>query len=245
MSRTGKWLQNGLALLIFMGLILYILCNTTDNPRYHLILEQKQLLLQALWSTLYISVIALILSMIMGFLFYLMMHSRIQFIKALAVIFKEIVMGTPLLVMVFLSVYVLGNLIDVNNKIILGIVALTLYMSPYLANTYQSAIEIIDEDQYVVMGLYHFTGVQKYRYVIFPQMIRPLMPSLINNLSSIVKGSALLKIVSVSEISYVITDISARNFAFIEGYLIMWLMYLVITIPLSLLAQHIGRKLNG
>lgn len=245
MSKTSKWIQNGLALLIFVGLIAYILCNTTDNPRYHLILEQKHLLLQALWSTLYISVIALILSMVLGFLFYLMMHSRIQFIRALAVIFKEIVMGTPLLVMVFLSVYVLGNIIDVNNKIILGIVAVTLYMSPYLANTYQSAIEIIDEDQYVVMELYHFTGVQKYRYVIFPQMIRPLMPSLINNLSSIVKGSALLKIVSVSEISYVITEISSRNFAFIEGYLMMWLMYLVITIPLSLLAQHIGRKLNG
>jgi len=244
MSRTSKWVQNGLALLIFVGIIAYILVNTTDNPRYSLILEQKQLLLQGLLSTLYISVIALIISMILGFLFYLMMQSRVQFIKALAVIFKEIVMGTPLLVMVFLSVYVFGDIIYVSNKIVLGIVALTLYMSPYLANSYQSAIEIIDEDQYVVMNLYHFTGVQKYRYVIFPQMIRPLMPSLINNLSSIVKGSALLKVVSVAEISYVITVISARNYASIEGYLIMWLMYLVITIPLSLTAQFIGRKLN-
>jgi len=48
--------------------------------------------------------------MICGFLLYLMMHSKIQFVKAIAVIFKEIVFGTPLLVMVFLSVYVNNEL---------------------------------------------------------------------------------------------------------------------------------------
>lgn len=242
MSKLSKWIQRGLALSIFIMLIVYVLINTTDNPRYHLILDQRQYLIEGLFNTLYVSILTLILSMIFGFILYLMMGSKIQFVKYLAVIFKEIIMGTPLLVMVFLCVYVLGNIINTSDKFILGLVALTLYMSPYLANAYQSAVEIIDEDQYVVMNLYHFTGIQKYLYVIFPQMVRPLMPSLINNLSSIVKGSALLKVVSVPEISYVITVISSKNWAAIEGYLVMWIMYLIITIPLSFLAQYIGRK---
>lgn len=245
MSTKMKWVQNIAALLLFVGLIIYILCTTTDNPRYHLILDQKGLLLKGLWSTLYISVITLILCLFFGFLFYLMMKSRIQMVKAVAVIFKEIVMGTPLLVMVFLAVYVLGDMIHISNKTVLGIIALTLYTSPYVANSYASAIEIIDKDQYVVMELYHFSGFQKYRYIIFPQMIRPLMPSVINSLSSIIKGSALLKIVSVSEISYVITVISSKNWASIEGYLVMWIMYLMITIPLSILAQYIGGRLKN
>lgn len=245
MKKRSKLVQNGLALILFVGLIIYVLFNTTDNPKYYLILSQKNMLLQGLFNTLIISILTLILSMITGFLFYLMLQSKIQFVKASAFIFKEIVMGTPLLVMVFLAVYVLGDVINVTDKFTLGIIALTLYMSPYLANAYQSAIEIIDEDQYVVMDIYNFTGFQKYRYVIFPQMVRPLMPSLINNLSSIVKGSALLKIVSVTEISYVITVISAKNWASIEGYLVMWIMYLVITIPLSLLAQYVGGRIKS
>jgi ABC-type amino acid transport system permease subunit len=65
---------------------------------------------------------------------------------------------------------------------------------------------------------------------------------MLNNLSSIIKGSALLKIVSVSEISYTITVISNENYAVVEGYLIMWIMYLMITIPLSMLAKNIGRR---
>ena len=244
MSAKMKWIQNIAAFGIFAALILYILFHTTDNPRYHLILDERGMLLEALWNTLYISLISLVLCMAAGFLFYLLLNSRIQLIKAMAVIFREIIMGTPMLVMVFLMVYVFGNLIGVSDKVVLGITALTVFTMPYVANSYESAASVIDKDQYVVMELYHFSGVQKYLYVIFPQIAKPMLPALINHLSGIIKGSALLKIVSVPEISYVLTAISSKNWASIEGYLVMWLMYLIITIPLSVLAQYAGRRLS-
>ena len=244
MSAKMKWIQNIAAFGIFAALILYILFHTTDNPRYHLILDERGMLLEALWNTLYISLISLVLCMAAGFLFYLLLNSRIQLIKAIAVIFREIIMGTPMLVMVFLMVYVFVNLIGVSDKVVLGITALTVYTMPYVANSYESAASVIDKDQYVVMELYHFSGVQKYLYVIFPQIAKPMLPALINHLSGIIKGSALLKIVSVPEISYVLTAISSKNWASIEGYLVMWLMYLIITIPLSVLAQYAGRRLS-
>ena len=244
MSAKMKWIQNIAAFGIFAALILYILFHTTDNSRYHLILDERGMLLEALWNTLYISLISLVLCMAAGFLFYLLLNSRIQLIKAIAVIFREIIMGTPMLVMVFLMVYVFGNLIGVSDKVVLGITALTVYTMPYVANSYESAASVIDKDQYVVMELYHFSGVQKYLYVIFPQIAKPMLPALINHLSGIIKGSALLKIVSVPEISYVLTAISSKNWASIEGYLVMWLMYLIITIPLSVLAQYAGRRLS-
>lgn len=245
MNAKKKWIQNIAALAIFVVLILYVLICTTDNPRYDLILKDKVMLLQALWTTLYISMISLVLCMIVGFLFYLMLKSKVQFVRAVAVIFREIIMGTPMLVMVFLMVYVFGNALGITNKLGLGIAAMTLYTMPYVANSYESASAVIDHDQYVVMDLYHFTGVQKYRYVIFPQMVKPLIPALINHLSGIIKGTALLKIVSVPEISYILTVISSKNWASVEGYLVMWIMYLIITIPLSVLAQYIGRRLEN
>ena len=244
MRSKNTVLQYGLAAGLFVALIFGALFFTIDTPRYDLIFGESKMLVQALLNTLFISVVTLICSVILGFLLFLMMQSAIPFVKAIAMIFKEIVMGTPLLVMVFLGVYVLGDLIHITSKEILGIIALTLYMSPYLSNAYESALAVVDEEQYVVMELYHFNGFQKYRYVILPQMIRPLIPSIINNLSSIIKGSALLKIVSVSEISYVITVISSKNWASVEGYYVMWLAYLIVTIPLSLLAQAIGRKVS-
>lgn len=244
MEKSRKIIPYLLAGCLFAAIIVCALCFTTDNPRYDLIFESTPMLLKALLNTLFISVVTLVFSIPVGFLFFIMMRSQQPFVKAVAVIFKEIIMGTPLLVMVFLGVYVLGDLIHMSDKTVLGIIALTLYISPYLANAYETAIAVVDSDQYTVMNLYHFSGFQKYRYVIIPQMIKPLIPSVINNLSSIIKGSALLKVVSVSEISYVITVVSAKNWAAIEGYYVMWLSYLVITIPLSLLAQYIGKKVG-
>ena len=245
MREKMKWLQNIAAFAIFVIIIGYVLLFTTDNPRYHLILDEKTMLSEAFWTTLYISAVSLILCMAFGFLFYLMLKSRVQFVQAIAVLFREIIMGTPMLVMVFLMVYVFGNLIGVSNKLVLGIAAMTFYTMPYVANSYESAAAVIDRDQYVVMDLYHFTGVQRYLYIIFPQMVRPMLPALINHLSGIIKGTALLKIVSVPEISYVLTVISSKNWASVEGYLVMWIMYLIITIPLSVLAQSIGRRLEN
>lgn len=86
---------------LFVGMFAFIFMNVTDNPRYHLILDSKKLLLGGLWMTLLSSVLTLIFSMILGFFLYLMLKSKVPFIKAIAAIFKEIVMGTPLLVMVF------------------------------------------------------------------------------------------------------------------------------------------------
>ena len=50
MRAKAKWLQNLAAFAIFAVLILYVLVFTTDNPRYHLILDEKKMLLEAVWT---------------------------------------------------------------------------------------------------------------------------------------------------------------------------------------------------
>jgi len=245
MTKISFKVQKALAYSILSAFFLFILLTATDNLRYDLILSERQRLGMALLTTLWISLLTLLISMVGGFLFFLAMRSKIPFIKTLSDTLKEIVMGTPLLVMVFLMVYVFGIKMNLHNKMTLGIMALTAYMIPYIANAYETASAVVDKDQYVVMNLYHFNLYERYRYIILPQMIRPMIPAMLNNLSSIIKGSALLKIVSVSEISYIITVISNKNYASIEGYLIMWIMYLIITIPLSLIASSLARRFSS
>lgn len=241
-QNPSELLQIVLALLVYIVLFVYILCFSIENPRYDLILNEKTALWNGITTTLAVSGLTMAGSMILGFLLFLTLRTKQVFFRSLALFFREIVLGTPLLVMLFLFVYVVGDIISVNDKFALGVFALIIYMAPYFANTYETAISVVDRNQHTVMDLYHFTLVQRYRYIIFPQMVRPLIPSLINQLSTIIKGSALLKIISVSELSYVLTVISSRNWAVIEGYYIMWLCYLGITVPLSCLAKFMGRR---
>ncbi len=229
-------------ILLFAAVIFFALRNSSDNPRYDLILADDNLLFDAFIGTLFVSLTTLIGALILGFVLFMMMRSKIVLLRAISNVFNEIIMGTPLLVMIFLVVYVLGAVIGYSDKLVLGIFALILYNGPYIANAYETTAAVVDRDQYTVMDLYKFKWYQRYIYVIIPQMVKPFIPSLINNLSSVIKSSSLLNIISITEITYITTVISSRNYAFIEGYYIMWLMYLVVTIPLSLLAKYVGRK---
>jgi polar amino acid transport system permease protein len=92
------------------------------------------------------------------------------------------------------------------------------------------------------MDLFGFTPYQRYRYIIIPQVIRILMPPMMNNFSMIIKGSALLNVLSYNELYYAIRVAQSKTFAFVEGYLLMWVLYLLLTIPLSQLTKMIERK---
>ncbi len=237
-------LQYLIVILTFTAVVGLALFFTIDEPRYDLIFASKSLLTTSFINTIWISLVTLVGALIIGFALFVMLRSKITIIRAIAEVFNEIVMGTPLLVMIFLVVYPLGQVISVNNKLFLGILAMIFYNSPYVANAYETTAAVVTPEQYIVMDLYQFKWYQKYMYIILPQMVKPFVPSLVNNLSSVIKGSALLNIISVGEITYMTTVISNRNYAVIEGYYIMWLMYLVMTIPLSLLARFIGKKVS-
>lgn len=239
-----KNLQYSVVILLFCALIYVALAFTIDNPRYDLIFQSKHLLYSAFWSTIWISSVSLIGALLLGFVIFIMNRSKITIFSAFSRVFSEIIMGTPLLVMIFLIVYPFGRLIGSNDKLFLGILAMILYNAPYIANAYETTASVVTDEQYIVMDLYGFKWWQKYAYVILPQMVKPFIPSLINNLSSVIKSSALLNIIAVTEITYITTVISSKNYAIIEGYYVMWIMYLMVTIPLSILTKIIAGRVK-
>ncbi|MFI3129237.1 MAG: ABC transporter permease subunit [Bacillota bacterium] len=237
-------LQYAIVIFAFTLLVGIALAFTTDNPRYDLILSSKNLLINAFLTTILISLITLVCALILGFALWCMSRSKITILRAISNVFSEIVMGTPQLVMIFLIVYPFGSLIGSNNKLVLGVVSMILYNAPYIANAYEATSAVVTAEQCVVMDLYHFKWYQKYQYVILPQMVKPFIPSLMNQLSSVIKTSSLLNIIAISEITYITTSVATRSYAIIEGYYVMWLMYLVVTIPLALLTKYIARRIG-
>lgn len=242
MKQKSTKLQYAIVIAFFTFFIAIALLFTLDNPRYDLILSSKSLLIKAFFTTIYLSLVSLLGALVLGFVLWAMSRSKIVFFNAIANVFSEIIMGTPQLVMIFLVVYPFGQLLNINDKLFLGTVSMILYNAPYIANAYETTAAVVTSEQYTVMDLYHFKWYQRYAYVIIPQMVKPFVPSLMNQLSSVIKGSSLLNIIAINEITYITTTVANRSYAIVEGYYIMWIMYLIVTIPLSLLAKNLARK---
>jgi polar amino acid transport system permease protein len=193
-------------------------------------------------NTIWVSLISLVGSVILGFIFYLMTRSSLRFFKAFTDVFTEIIYGTPLLVMIMIMAFVIGPAFGTFNRTFMGTMGLIIYITPYMTNIFKSTFGSISEDQYMAMDLFGFTGYQRYRYIIIPQVVRMLMPPLMNNFSLIIKGSALLNVITYRELFYEIAQMTNNNFRFVEGFLTMWGLYLLITIPLSQMTKYIDRR---
>jgi polar amino acid transport system permease protein len=235
-----------LAISLFLALIVYVIlarnANFTLAPLYE---DYGRLIFQGLLNTLYVSFISLIGSLILGFIMYLLSISKSLFFRALVDVFTEIIYGTPLLVMIVLMAFLIGPAFGNFNRPFLGITGLILYISPYMKNVFQSSFSSIPKDQFMAMDLFGFTPRQRYQYIIIPQVIKVLMPPLMNNFSLMVKGSALLYVLAYAELYYAINIVQSRTFLFVEGYILLWGLYLVITIPLSQLSKWLERKLQS
>lgn len=232
-----------MAVLVYIAFIAFVILRVAPNNfSISRIFEYSGLLKEAFKNTIVISLFAVLFGTVLGFILYLLRESRIYFLKSAANIFIEVMMGTPLLVLVFITSFFIGEAFNYSEDYVLGILALTAYIGPYMANMFKGAIESIDPQQYVVMDLYGFTGFQKYRYIILPQIAMRMMPPLMNNLSYAIKGSSLLYVTAVTEIFYAIKIIQSKTYAYSEGYLVLWLAYLAITIPLTLLNKYIESR---
>jgi polar amino acid transport system permease protein len=236
--------------LVFISIFLFMLfvanARTSDFKLYLITDRFGPLIFRGFLNTIWVSLVVLLGSMVLGFLFFRMSKSTIPYfgayLKAFTNVFTEIIYGTPLLVLIVVSAFVIGPAFNIYQRNLAGIVSLIIYITPYMKNVYQAAFSSISNDQFMAMDLFGFTSYQRYRYIIIPQVVRILMPPLMNNFSLIIKGSALLNVLSFNDLYYSILIAQSKTFAFVEGYLLMWALYLIITIPLSQLTKYIERK---
>ena len=229
----------GLTVAAFVATVVLLQTSEFSLAGY---LPYRNLIIDGIWGTIYLSIVSLLGSLVLGFVLYLFSISSIKYLNALTDIFTEIIYGTPLLVLIMVMAFLVGPAFNTYNRELMGITALIVYMTPYMKNVYKSAFSSITEEQYMAMDLFGFTPFQRYRYIIIPQVVRILMPPMMNNFSLIIKGSALLNILAYGELFYSIRIAQSKTFAFVEGYILMWVLYLLITIPLSQFTKYIERR---
>lgn len=239
MNKTVSYI---LAIFTIVAFVTIVILRSTSGFSLSSFTPYKSLIISGFFNTIYVSIVSLFGSLILGFVFYEFSISKSKYLIAFTDVFTEIIYGTPLLVLIVISAFVIGPAFNTYNRNLMGIAALIIYMTPYMKNVYKSAFSSITEEQYMAMDLFGFTPFQRYRYIIIPQVIRILMPPLMNNFSLIIKGSALLNVLSYNELYYAIRVAQSKTFDFVEGYLLMWVIYLVITIPLSQLTKYIERR---
>ena len=205
----------------------------------------RQKFVQGWLMTVAISAAALLVSVLIGVVTALARRARFLPLRYAAALYVEAVRGTPLLVQILILFYVVANAVGVENRYVVGVLALSLFAGAYLAEMVRAGIESIRDSQLESARAIGLTRGQTYRYVIFPQVVRQLIPPLTGQFASIIKDSSLLSIIALNEFTLNAQEVNAFTYSTLESYLPLAAGYLLLTLPISLFSRILERKFHS
>ena len=234
----------GLVALLVCAVFSFAFSELRYGWNWSAIWQYRQKFVQGWLMTVAISAAALLASLLLGLLTALARRSSLLPLRYLAILYVETVRGTPLLVQILILFYVVANAFGVDNRYLVGVLTLSLFAGAYLSEMIRSGIESIRDSQLESARAIGLTRAQTYRYVIFPQVVRQLIPPLTGQFASIIKDSSLLSIIAVSEFTLNAQEVNAFTYSTLESYLPLAVGYLLLTLPISLVSRALERRFH-
>lgn len=192
--------------------------------------------------TIGLSIASLLLSLLIGLMAALCSRSKMPLLTFISHLYIEIIRGTPLLVQILFFFYVVANHIGLENRYVAGVVILSLFNGAYIAEMIRSGIEAVSATQLESAQAIGLSPFQAYRFVIFPQAFRQIIPPLTGQFASIIKDSSLLSIIGINELTNSAQQINSATYSTLETYLPLGLAYLVLTLPISLWSKRLEKR---
>lgn len=234
-----------LALGLYALLFYFVYTNALEKEfNFSIYKQYYRVILNGWFTTVAISAVSLVMALFVGLLLYVMHISKFKVLYYLSEIHKTMIFGTPLVVLAMVAYYYIGNAFNVDSKFWIGSITLALYIGAYIADIYKGAVESIHSNQWQTARMFGFTRYQTYRYIIFPQVITSILPPLAGQFAMTIKSSALLAYMATDEFLNTIKTVQSISFRYPEGFIIVTVGYLIMTIPLIMLVRLLEKKLN-
>ena len=168
-------------------------------------------------------------------------------IRWLAKVYLSIMRGTPLmlqLIVVFFGPYYLfGMSLSSDYRFIAVIIAFTINYAAYFAEIYRGGIESINSGQYEAAQVLGYSKIETFFIIILPQVIKVVLPSITNEVITLVKDTSLSFVIAIPEMFTVAKQIAAAD-ASIAALLVAGIFYYVFNVLVAFVMARVENKLD-
>lgn len=214
-----------------------------ESFNFRVILEYLPLYLTCFWATLWLSGISLAGALAIGITACAGRISDSRLLSRSSAVYVEVIRSTPLLVQLYFFYFGLPSLGIRLSEPVTGILALSLNSAAYMAEIIRAGVESVPEGQIEAAKSSGLSYLQRMRHIILPQAIGVSIPPLLGQAIVLVKDSALLSLISISELTRAGQLMTSERFMPAEGYLTTAFFYLVIYYILKALTAFIQKRL--
>ena len=192
-------------------------------------------------NTLRTAAVALILALLLGFLFGLMASSQSRALRAVARVYVEFIQNTPVVLQMCFLYYVLAFSGVKTDIIVTGIVALGVYTGAYMSEVVRAGIASIPKGQFEAAESQGFGYFDTMWQIILPQSIKIILPPMVNQMVNLIKNTSCLYIVGGADLislTYSFVTGATTGGAYAPAYILCGGMFFCICYPLSHLATR-------
>ena len=198
--------------------------------------------------TIEIFVLTLLFSLPLGLILSFGRMPRFLPLRFLTKIYISVMRGTPLMlqliVVYFAPYYVFGMKISKEYRMIAVILAFVLNYAAYFAEIYRSGIESMPAGQYEAAKILGYSRWQTFMKIIVPQVIKRGLPSITNEMITLVKDTSLAFVITVTEIFTIAKQIAAAE-ASVMPLMAAGIFYYIFNLVVAVGMEHVEKRLNN
>jgi polar amino acid transport system permease protein len=202
-------------------------------------------LIEAARFTILLSVIAFVGGALVGLPIALLRVSKSRVLRGIASAYIQIIQGTPLLIVLFLSYFGLGILGYKLDPLVAAGVSFTLYAAAFLGEIWRGCIEAVPKTQWEASDCLGLNPVQQYAYVILPQALRIAIPPTVGFMVQIVKNTSLASVIGFVELARAGQIVNNSTFEPFVIFSAVAAIYFVLCYPLSVAARTLERRAHA
>jgi polar amino acid transport system permease protein len=199
-------------------------------------------LVEATEWTVLLSLMAFAGGSVVGLVLALLRVSKVGVLRALASGYIQVIQGTPLLIVLFLSYFGLGILGYKLDPLVAAGLSFTIYAGAFLGEIWRGCIEAVPRTQWEASDCLGLSRFQQYAYVVLPQAVRIAIPPTVGFMVQIVKNTSLASVIGFVELARAGQIVNNSTFEPFAIFTVVAALYFALCYPLSLAARALERK---
>lgn len=211
---------------------------------YQLIAQSIPQLLSGARLTVCIAFASWVIGFVLGTLLGFLQASKVPFFSRLVAWYVGLIRGTPMLIHITFLYYVLPLLGITLSNLWVAIIAIGLNSGAYVSQIIRSGILAVGSDQWEAGRVLGLSSFQIARFIIFPQALRVVLPSLGGEMATLIKDSSLASVIGVMELYKESRSIVNQTYDVVSVFCIVALFYLVMTTVVALLVSLLEKKMG-
>ena len=230
--------------------------NKQENWFIAIFQQYGGMLLRGTGVTLLISMVGTIVGFMIGLLIGILRtipktgsvlrRTCLKVVDWLLSVYIEVFRGTPMIVQAAVLYYGAAQAFGWNmDRLVAALLIVSINTGAYLAEIMRGGIMSVDDGQFEAAHALGMTHLQTMFKIILPQAIRNSLPAVTNEFVINIKDTSVLSIISVSELFFSGSTIAGQNFQFFHTYLVICLIYLVLTFTITRILRFVERKMDG